>query len=185
MSTRETRVLICDACGKEETNPDSRHNTYPPKQNEDEWRHFNAGYRAEYSRRGFGKGSFDVCSWACAKQIHAKLAEITFDRKTAENEAACLQWAMEQAGVKATELEAKTTECTNLLARVRSLESRLKQFSSFDALNAERNELIQRGFRLEEELANARKLDRDELASILRSAIYAPRMLRHRPRTRR
>jgi response regulator RpfG family c-di-GMP phosphodiesterase len=125
-----------------------------------------------------------VCTWACAKQIHAKLAEVTFDRKTAENEAACLQWAVEQTMFKQTDLDAKTTECANLNARVRVLESQLKQFGSFDALNAEYNELIQRCFRLEEELAHARKLDREELASILRSAIRVPRMLRRRPRSR-
>jgi hypothetical protein len=180
MSTETNTVMVCDACGKREVNPTRpRGHVWPEPE---EWRHFNAGYRSSYP--GFSKSEFDVCSWACAKQIHAKLAEVTFDRKTAENEAACLQWAMERAGIKATELDAKTTECVNLLARVRVLESQLKQFGSFDALNAERNELIQRCFRLEEELANSRKLDREELASILRSAIRVPRTLRRRPQTR-
>jgi len=180
MSNETNTVMVCDACGKREVNPTRPYAHVWPEP--EEWRHFKAGYRSSYPR--FGKSEFDVCSWACAKLIHAKLAEVTFDRKTAENEAACLQWAVAQTTFKQAELDAKTTECANLLTRVHALQTQLKQFSAFDELNAAHNELIQRCFRLEEDLAHARKLDREELASILRCAIRVPRMLRRRPRSR-
>ena len=175
--------MICDACGKREVNPTRPYGLV--KSDVDEWRRIVAGHRSSYRGwGGFDKSEYDVCSWACAKLIHAKLAEVTFDRKTAENEAACLQWAVAQTTFKQAELDAKTTECANLLTRVHALQTQLKQFSAFDELNAAHNELIQRCFRLEEDLAHARKLDREELASILRCAIRVPRMLRRRPRSR-
>ena len=162
MSTHTDTIITCDACGKKETNPKR---SYGQRYKEtEEWRRIVAGYRHSYS--GFNKTEFDVCSWACAKQIHAKFAEVEFDRKSAENEAKVVQWALDQAEVTKADLEAKT-------ARVAELESQLRfaRATNADALAVENSRLSQRVAQLEHELREARKLDREELAYILRSTV--------------
>jgi hypothetical protein len=183
MSTRTSTTMVCDACGKEETNPTRPHG-HRAKETE-EWRRVVAGYRHTY--RGFDKTEFDVCSWACAKQIHAKLAEVIYHRKTAETEAACLQWALDQVGFKQSELEAKTVEARNLAERVRTLESQLHtaRGSDYDSVVAENSRLVRHTQALEEELNRVRKLDREELAFMLRAAVRPTRTLRSRPARRR
>ena len=162
-------IHICDACGKQETDADiqrrkdsSRSFTHSDIE---VWRKINAGYRLDAMYR---KNEYDVCSWACAKAIHAKLAEVEFDRKSAENEADCLKWAFEQAGITANAAREATDKLTEALREIESLSSELRiakhtnqQFESLIATNTQ----------LEKELAQARKFGHEELAQLLRDVL--------------
>lgn len=166
---KQETIHICDACGKQETDVDiqrrkdsSRSFTHSDIE---VWRKIRAGYRPDAMYR---KNEYDVCSWACAKAIHAKLAEVEFDRKSAENEAACLKWAFEQAGITANAAREATDKLTKALREIESLSSELRLAKH---TNQQIDSLIATNSRLEEELAQARKFGREELAQLLRDVL--------------
>ena len=166
---KQETIYVCDACGKQETDADIQRRkdasrSYTHKDVE-QWRTIKAGYRADAS---FVHHKFEVCSWACAKEIHARLAEITFDRKTAENEAKVVQWALEQAGVKVEELRSKTETIESLEQQVRTLSLRCSNHEHFVNENAR---LLGHIRELTESLERARQFGREELADLLNTAI--------------
>lgn len=166
---KQETIHICDACGKQETDVDIQRRKDSSRsfvhKDIEVWRKIYAGYRPDAMYR---KNEYDVCSWSCAKTIHAKLAEVQFDRKSVENEAACLKWAFEQVGITANAAQEATDKLTEALRKIESLSSEL-QLAKHTTQHID--SLIATNARLEEELAQARKFGREELAQLFRDVL--------------